>query len=86
VNQRPQVLRKGANYLKIDAHFLHPAFCATQSRVADWSMGCFVLTHDLPLSIAGRAPYNTTEDVLNFIIDPSYRNYFSVGILVFRAS
>lgn len=119
---RPQIIGKGATYLKIDPHWMPPSFCATQPRVRDPSRGCFVLTHDRPATTsaeavaanaeassadpvgaaiskreqqrreavaarraagkesavgAARSPFNTTDDVLDLIADPRYRDWLT---------
>jgi hypothetical protein len=36
--------------------------------------GCFVLNHDMPTPSRN---YNTTEDLLTFLVDPRYQPFFS---------
>lgn len=70
----PQTLAKGARWLKIDPHFMPPAFCQYQPRYNIYPEGCFPLTHDTPTPL--RDDYNTTDDLLRMIADPALRRFF----------
>lgn len=69
-----QVFLKGTRWLKIDPHYESAEFCKNQSNVVQDPRGCFVLTHDDPV---GYRNYNSTNDVLNFLADPSHSWIFS---------
>lgn len=70
---------KGIRYIKVDPHYLNALECVEQRRVKGLSLGgCFVLNHNPPNRLLGhwRDDYNTTEDLLSFLIDPSNRKWF----------
>jgi hypothetical protein len=83
----PQVLRKGATYLKIDPNFQDAQFCSNQERVFNKSdtRGCFVLNHDDPSAQSQRLTYNTTNDLLAFISSDAYRSHFASSDRVYIA-
>lgn len=70
----PQAFAKGAQWAKIDPHYMNASFCASQPRVAQDPRGCFVLSHDVP--VTSRA-YNSTDDVLAFVTDPKNSVFFA---------
>eukprot|EP00026_Physarum_polycephalum_P004407 Phypoly_transcript_04426.p1 GENE.Phypoly_transcript_04426~~Phypoly_transcript_04426.p1 ORF type:complete len:695 (+),score=81.70 Phypoly_transcript_04426:80-2164(+) len=69
----PQILRKGTVYFKVDPHFMDSSFCASQPQAPQSPEGCFVLSHDMPVT---ERQYNTTYSILNFISDPQYAAYY----------
>ena len=59
---------KGVTHLKIDANYMESeSFCLNQTQViSNSSNGCFLLSHDSLLNIR---QYNSTDNVLNYIIN-----------------
>jgi hypothetical protein len=88
----PQLKRKGGRNFKIDLNWQQPAFCKTQVRVRNKSdkRGCFILNHDdpNPLTHNTRPDFNTTDDVLDFLVTnaeqwfarpgPEHRQYIAL--------
>jgi hypothetical protein len=81
LRQWPQTLLKGGSdrelWMKVDMLYEPPEFCQNTAypavgRVnpATAHLGCFLLTHDAPAPMRP-LPYNTSDDVLNMIVDPS---------------
>jgi hypothetical protein len=64
------MLAKGAQWLKIDMHYMDSSFCISQG--IHNAEGCFVLLHDTPLKTV---IYNTSDDVVSYIRGhPQYFN------------
>ena len=71
-----QLVAKGARNIKVDAHFASADLCSQQPAFSadaklDASKGCFLLSHDKPVSgrPGGRA-YNTTHEIFDLLGDP----------------
>lgn len=78
-----QLKRKGGRNFKIDLNWQQPEFCKTQLRVRNKSdpRGCFILNHDdpKPLVHKTRPDFNTTDDVLDFLVTNADRWFTKVG-------
>ena len=79
----PQLKRKGGRNFKIDLNYRTPSFCKTQVRVRNKSdpRGCFILNHDNPVPALGdtRPDYNTSDDVLDFLVENAARWFSDPG-------
>lgn len=79
----PQLKRKGGRNFKIDLNWQQPEFCKTQVHVRDKSdpRGCFILNHDdpIPLTHNTRPDFNTTDDVLEFLVTNAERWFSKPG-------
>ena len=79
----PQLKRKGGRNFKIDLNWQQPAFCKTQERVRNKAdaRGCFILNHDdpHPLTHDTRPDFNTTDDVLDFLLANAARWFSTPG-------
>ena len=79
----PQLKRKGGRNFKIDLNYRTSAFCKTQSRVRNKAdpRGCFILNHDDPVPALHdtRPDFNTTDDVLDFLVDNAARWFSTPG-------
>jgi hypothetical protein len=64
---------KGADWLKIDMHYMPEDFCIGQFRARSDPRGCFLLTHDNPLDVG---QYYTFDDVLDFL--EKHQDYFKI--------
>eukprot|EP01132_Coremiostelium_polycephalum_P003994 gene3994-4995_t len=58
------MLRKGVDWIKIDVHYMTSVFCTSQGL--NDSRGCFVLSHDLPVSYVR---YNNTDQLIDYIVE-----------------
>jgi hypothetical protein len=63
------------HFIDSDPHYMHQNFCISQNNVQNDPRGCFVLNHDPPST---EYQYNSTDDVLRYIQNPRYINYFTV--------
>jgi len=75
LDQWEQGFWKGMQWMKIDPHFMPLDFCLNQSQLENKTdeRGCFVLNHDTPIN---KFQYNTTDNVLEYIVNPKYIKYF----------
>eukprot|EP00040_Diaphanoeca_grandis_P027458 m.156355 g.156355 ORF g.156355 m.156355 type:complete len:715 (+) comp30989_c0_seq1:239-2383(+) len=73
-----QMLQKGGRNFKIDPQYLHPLECKFQINVRNKSdpRGCFIFNHDTVVDGHSRNSYNTTDDLLGFVSNPSHSTYF----------
>ncbi|CAF1372686.1 unnamed protein product [Didymodactylos carnosus] len=74
------MLKEGHEWLKTDFNFQLPSFCnstsSATSRVQNPEEGCFILNHDTPI-LNRQTAYNTSDDLLNLIMDPLYKYWFT---------
>ena len=78
----PQLKRKGGRNFKIDFNYRTPSFCKTQVRARNKSdpRGCFILNHDDPVPVLDTRPdYNTSDDVLDFLVENAARWFSDPG-------
>ena len=78
-----QLKRKGGRNFKIDLNFQPMSFCKTQQRVRNKAdaRGCFILNHDVPRPLVHdtRPDFNTTDDVLDFLLANAARWFSKPG-------
>lgn len=78
-----QLKRKGGRNFKIDLNWQQPEFCKTQVHVRNKAdpRGCFILNHDdpNPLTHNTRPDFNTTDDVLDFLVTNAERWFTKPG-------
>jgi hypothetical protein len=75
----PQMLNKGARWIKIDPYYQPASFCTSQPRSSQDPRGCFVLIHNPP---SRDVSYFTLDDVLQFLSSSEYQSYLSVRTVV----
>lgn len=69
----PQMMRKGARFVKIDPQYAAAAVCAAQARGGGDARGCLLLSHNDVVS--SRTDYNSTGDLLAALAAPEWRPF-----------
>ena len=71
------LLQKGSKFFKFDFFYLPPDNCSDNFQNINTSdtRGCFVLSHDYPISTI---QYNTSNEIINILNNINYQSFFKI--------